>query len=375
MTIDGDDFLLGPYGSPEADQAYRRILAQYLAKEGPFAVHDDPVTITELVASYWLFAVKYYGFDKEPGRGDAFNLKRIIGILDNLYGDTKAADFGPLDLRAVQGEMIRLGWCRTLINHEMGRTKRIFRWAVSEELIPASVWHSLQACPGLRRGRTDAKESEPVKPVAIETVEATKKYLRPAIRAIIDFMLATGCRPNEACQLRPCDLDKTNPKCWIFRPVKHKTEHHGHERLVLVGPRAQEVLLPFLTDCPPDAWIFSPSREEDRRHSDRHAARQAKMTLSAITRMERAKVVPRKRPPTNRYTTASVRCAIDRACRKAGILPVWGPNRLRHTRATELRPHGLDVVATVLGHSKLETTQVYSEKNLAAAMALVERVG
>ena len=31
----------------------------------------------------------------------------------------------------------------------------------------------------------------------------------------------------------------------------------------------------------------------------------------------------------------------------------WHPNRLRHSRATELRPFGLDVVKTILGHSKV----------------------
>ena len=53
----------------------------------------------------------------------------------------------------------------------------------------------------------------------------------------------------------------------------------------------------------------------------------------------------------------------------------WHPNRLRHSRATELRCHGLDVVSTILGHSKIETTQIYSEKDLAAAMELVTRLG
>jgi site-specific recombinase XerD len=48
---------------------------------------------------------------------------------------------------------------------------------------------------------------------------------------------------------------------------------------------------------------------------------------------------------------------------------------LRHSRATELRPHGLDVTKTILGHTKVETTQVYAEKDLAAAMELVARIG
>ena len=56
-------------------------------------------------------------------------------------------------------------------------------------------------------------------------------------------------------------------------------------------------------------------------------------------------------------------------------MPAWGPNRLRHSRATELRPYGLDVVKTVLGHTKVETSQVYAEKDMAAAMDLVSKIG
>jgi site-specific recombinase XerD len=53
----------------------------------------------------------------------------------------------------------------------------------------------------------------------------------------------------------------------------------------------------------------------------------------------------------------------------------WHPNQLRHTRATELRFYGLDVTKTILGHTKVETTQVYAEKDLAAAIELVSKIG
>ena len=52
-----------------------------------------------------------------------------------------------------------------------------------------------------------------------------------------------------------------------------------------------------------------------------------------------------------------------------------GQNRLRHSRATELRGFGLDMVKTILGHSKVETGQVYAEKDMLAAMKLVSKIG
>lgn len=57
------------------------------------------------------------------------------------------------------------------------------------------------------------------------------------------------------------------------------------------------------------------------------------------------------------------------------VVPVWSPNRLRHNRATELRPYGLDLTKTVLGHTKVETTQVYAERDIRAAKELVARIG
>jgi hypothetical protein len=103
VTIEGRDYLLGSFGSSAAEEAYRRIVAQWLAKEGPFAPPDGPVTVTGVLAGYWLCAQTYYGYDRNPDRGDCWNLKSTIRILRDLYGGTRAGDFGPRDLRAVQG--------------------------------------------------------------------------------------------------------------------------------------------------------------------------------------------------------------------------------------------------------------------------------
>jgi site-specific recombinase XerD len=98
------------------------------------------------------------------------------------------------------------------------------------------------------------------------------------------------------------------------------------------------------------------------------------MTPAHLARFESAGQRVRKRPPKEVYTTNAIRRAVHRACVK-GNVPVWGINRLRHNRATDLRPFGLDVVGTVLGHTRLETTQIYSEKNLDTAKELVAKVG
>ncbi len=48
----------------------------------------------------------------------------------------------------------------------------MFKWGVEYEYCHSSVLHALQAVAPLKRGRCDAKESEPVKPVSDEAVDA-----------------------------------------------------------------------------------------------------------------------------------------------------------------------------------------------------------
>jgi hypothetical protein len=98
----------------------------------------------------------------------------------------------------------------------------MFKWAVSKELLPVTVYQSLTTLEGLRRGRSAAKESVPVRPVTVEHVEAVLPYLTPPIQAMVKLQSKIGCRPEEVAIMRPCDVDRTvNP--WIYTPGSHKT--------------------------------------------------------------------------------------------------------------------------------------------------------
>jgi integrase len=413
------DVLLGRHDSKESRLEYARVIAEWEAngrrlppKSAEPSAPD--LSANELALAYWKFAEDYYGFGRR--QGTSFNIKDALDVLKQLYGLTPARDFGPLALKACRAEMLKRDWSRTYINAQVDKLRRMFKWAASEQLVPVGVYQGLRTVEALRRGRTEARETKKVRPVPAEHVEATLPYMPPTVRAMVGLQLLTGCRPDEVCRLRPLDLDMTAPACWVYRPGsdqgpegEHKTAHHGHERLVLIGPRAQEVLRSYL-GTKLDGYCFDPQAAEKQRSQDRRAARQTPLTPSQQARKPKAR---RKRAPQGRYQVTSYRNAIYRACDRAFPLPErlgprlleegrregrkawwkrltpeereqvrawrrehrWHPNRLRHSRATELRPHGLDVVKTILGHSKVETTQIYSEKDLAAAMQLVARIG
>src|SRR5262249_13596628 len=146
----------------------------------------------------------------------------------------------------VRQKMVDDGLCRTLVNHRINRVRRVFKWAASEELIPAAVVQALATVAGLQRGRTPAPEPEPVAPAPDAHVNAARPDLLPPVRAMVELQRLTGCRPGEVCRMRACELDVTGP-LWVWRPGRHKTAWRGKERVIVLGPKAQAVVKPFLT--------------------------------------------------------------------------------------------------------------------------------
>ncbi len=56
------------------------------------------------------------------------------GLVNNLYGDILANEFGPLKLKAIRQSLIDRQLCRVEINKRIGRVKRIFKWAVGQKI-------------------------------------------------------------------------------------------------------------------------------------------------------------------------------------------------------------------------------------------------
>jgi integrase len=127
-----------------------------------------------------------------------------------IYGRALAVEFGPLSLEMVRQSLIDSGISRKHINKQVGRIKRMFRWAAAEELIPARIPEALAMVIGLRRGRTEAKETAPIMPVDDAVVDDTLQHHTlqhlPAIPAdMVRFQRLTGYRPEEVSALRPGD--------------------------------------------------------------------------------------------------------------------------------------------------------------------------
>lgn len=387
VTIAGRDHYLGPYGTKASRIEYDRLVGEWLAAGRP--THGStPATITvvELIAAYFRFVRGHY-VKAGAATSEQDTIAAAVRPLKALYGHTPAAEFGPLGLKTVRDRMVKEHqWSRNMVNVSVGRIRRMFKWGASEQLIGESVWRGLATVDGLRQGKTKARETAPVLPVADEVVDATLLYLPPVVADMVRLQRLTGCRPAEVCLIRPCDVDAKGA-VWRFVPSTHKTEHHGRARIIFIGPKAQDVLRPYLLR-EKDRYCFSPRDSERQRLAIRHENRVTPLHWGNRPGTNRTKT---RRAINDHYHVAAYRRAITRAvelankdreklAKESGIepslLPHWHPNQIRHSAATDIRARfGLEGAATVLGHLKPDTTLIYAERDLATAEKIMREVG
>jgi integrase len=337
-----------------------------------------------LTAAYLDFAEKYYVKDGEPTRR-VEHIKHAIKSLVVLYGLSVAREFGPKSLKTLRQSMIEKGWSRTFINGQIQIVKQIFRWGVSEEILPQNQYHGLSTMRGLAKGRSEAREPKPIGPVADEVVDDTLPYLPAVVADMVRFQRLVGARPGEVCMMRPMDVDRSR-EIWEYRPASHKTEHHGKSRVVFIGPKAQAVLAPYL-ERDHAACCFSPAESEVKRRKEQRSKRKTKVQPSQRDRRSK-----NPRVFQDRYNKNSYRYAVCRAVKKANkkiqeeaeekgikdpvLIPHWHPNQLRHSAATSIRKQfGLEAAQVILGHSKADVTQIYAERDSAKAVEIVKQIG
>lgn len=362
---------LGPAGSEIAEERYRRFVAEWEASgRSPAFGWSKEITIQQMVDDYLKFCEVYYGTARNS---ELHRAAHVAKTLCSLYGSFAAKRFDIPQFKAVRQKLLDEGHSRPYINANMRRIIRMFKWLAGEGRLSPVVAQALAIVPRLKRGRTTAREPAPIMLIDPAIVDATLPYLGDVVADMVRFHRLTGCRPAEVCSVRPCDLDRSGT-VWLYRPAKHKTQYLGRERIICVGPKAQDVLRPYLLR-PAESFCFSPAESERHRRAAVHAARKTPLMCGnrpGTNRKRRRDIV---RVFGERYDPRSYRHAIYYGCKKAGVEP-WAPNRLRHLAATEIRKQfGLEAAQVVLGHARADVTQVYAERNTALAAHVALQVG
>jgi integrase len=402
VRIDGKDHYLGPIDSDDSWTRYDALIEDWARRQ---TVSHSTLTIDELALRFLAYAKTYY-VKNDQETSEVACIRGALRILIGECGTQLAAGFGPLKLKAVRESMIQAGGTRSTINKYVQRIRRLFRWAAENELVPVTVYQAVATVRGLAKGRTSAPETKPVKAVPLKVIEAVRLYVSRQVWGMVQLQLVTGARPGEVVSMRLGDL-VTGAPVWEYVPREHKTEHQEKRRLILIGPKGQAILKEFLSqalaaDLGAEAFVFSPVDAEAERNRRRRKQRQSAMTPS---RAARRPIRGARRPPKERYTVASYRRAIERACELAFGMPselrrfppdlaaeekarrrklgaewrrqnCWHPNQLRHSAGTFLRREfGIEAARVILGHAHVETTEIYAEADLKRAREIMGTVG
>lgn len=392
VSVHGEVIQLGPFGSPRSHERYQQEVERWRA--GLFQQHPDqaaaepepieislrdlqvrrwrglPVTLNEIALLYEAYAHGYYVKNGKLTR-EGEQVSEMLRLMLRHHGEDELGEFGPVRLKELRERMVSdFGWSRKHINETVNRIRRLFAWACENELAAPSVHQGLQTVVGLKKGRSKAKETKRVTVVDDATVDQTLPRLPEIVADMVRFQRLTGARPGEVCLLRPCDIDQSDD-IWSYEPNAHKMEHYDTQRIIMIGPRAQQLLVPYL-DRDETSYCFSPTESAwigKRRQgkADRHA--------SPKELLKRAHGIAQQSGKPKPYEVAAYRLAVARGCVKAGVAK-WTPNRLRHTAATEVRKKfGLEAAQVVCGHQNADVTQIYAERDVRLAKEVARSVG
>ena len=184
-----------------------------------------------------------------------------------------------------------------------------FNWLFREKLIDDNPVANLGAIKCAKKIKAVFSEAD------IERMKFCCKTIRD--RAILAFMLSTGCRISEMCQLNRDDVDLSTMECRVLGKG-------NKERIVFLDQVATMLLREYLSQRKDDFPALFVGRL-----SNRLSPNGVRKMLSAISEAS----------------------TVDRV----------HPHKFRRTLATSLIRHGMPIqeVAAILGHDKLDTTMQY----------------
>jgi len=380
VVLSGTTHYLGKWGNDSCRVRYDELVRSWLARDRARLPASLVVaSVAELGDRYTEFSAAYYVKAGRPTK----QLALVKDVLKLLYrsghGEHGPSEFAPRHLKSFRDYLLSdeskvmpdgthaSRWSRTTINGMVAVVVRMFGWALSEELISADVVAMLQAVPPLRRGRvTRANTRSPREPVPVAEIpdadiEAVRKALTPHLAAMIEVQRRSAMRPTELLHMRGRDLQIAPGLIkYTVRSDGNKNDHRAHERVVYLGPRAIAALTPYLL-TEPEAFIWSPRRSEQERHTALAATRKSRRYPGRdSTEARRAARAQTAMKYAARYSADSYKRLIERVCVRIGV-KVWRPNQLRHTGATEIVELIDDpsVVQEMLGHRHISTTMIY----------------
>ena len=251
VRIEGEFHSLGRWGTRDSIARFEKVLAEWRAtiigREQPT---DRILTVGELAENY---------LQHETDRRDAGEVTRstwyaarnAMLVLVESHAGTPAVRFGPKALKSIQTRlavepcMSHAGrfrddtkpppLSRAEVNRRINLIRSAFKWAVSEEFVPASTLEALKAVQGLRRGAgRELPERTAVDPEIVEeTALCGSKRQATAAWPPCSDSCGGPAADRRRPAARPSAISKPGPMassgfaCRITRPPKRPVEIAG----------------------------------------------------------------------------------------------------------------------------------------------------
>ena len=249
VKINGKVHYLGPWQSAESKVRYQEAVSSWAAQQvraanAPTLVADLPhtadTTVVELIVAYLEHAKPWYTKNGEP-TGSLAAVRPVLRLLREMSGSVPVSKFKPSHLDAFQRRMIANGASRNYINGCCTKIKTMFKWGVARDLAPVTTWQALLAVRRLAKGRTKARETDPILPVDDWVVDGT-------LRQHQGGRVRRGQKPQAKPGLTGASSKR---KAWHFRLVaclKIRSQH-PHPSAVM-SCRRKQLRLSCAADVP-----------------------------------------------------------------------------------------------------------------------------
>lgn len=233
---------------------------------------------------------------------------RELRCLSDALGGKDLKALVSFDVRSYMAKKKMDGVSNRTLENARAIVSAFFNWMAAEEIIPKNP------CATIKPVKCQEEIRHPFTVVELDRLRGACRTIKE--RCMIEFLLATGVRVAEFCDLDIADVDLISGR------IRIRNGKGGKERYTYMNDLAKEHLIKYL-----DGRNIGPL---------------------FITRSGK------------RYEPGGVRFVLRTLGKKAGVSDVH-PHRFRRTFATTLAARGMQLqeIQKLMGHSNINTTMIY----------------
>jgi len=350
---------------------------------------QDIVKVGELLDKY-TEVIGQHASDRPCGRPhpDLERLKRLGKFLEP-YRQWPVSGFGADELYAVQKAMVKYRYdrgdgnlkpyTRSGINKVISYIYRIWQWGIGREITTEAQKQLLKEVRPLRTGQTTAKDNPKRALVTKAEFKEVTKHATTVVADMLELIWLTAMRPGEVCRMRPFDIHRDEPECWLYVPGRgeslvgeHKTAYLQRVRAIPLTSKAQNIIKPRVEDFQSLDFVFSPAEAMQEIRDQKSANRKTPMSCGnrpGTNRKQHPMITPGKK-----YLPNSLYNAVIRACERSKTRE-FTPYDLRRSAATRIRSElGKEAAKLLLGHVSTDTTDIYLLDEVKESMKVAKQL-